>query len=361
MGAPLLRFDDSIDQPDLFPFIDDATLKPNAGRVLYVVVPGANYSVELSWQAPDLQFVSGDMGPARIWVDGIEITRGDWATMAGWDDAGGVPLNEDPDPPHPIPSPAHGDPCAYSSDTFELPLSGHVPSDDAMREIRVRGNDINVWELYQVRMNYEYRHYGVAGDVGCTPETDVCALPGVCTPVSRSPFGARTADFYVSILGPTGDIVHPPTVDSVCLLEAERTPESGQNRFAVQGNVRSIQSLAEYLSDESEFQVRLHAEGIVRVQDWKVCGTMSYGEAWLDAASVGIVTLDPVWENNCNDEAYDVRLQYRHRPRDGSADWAVVDLDTLRLRIDHREEKCKDEFDYAVTCSPWTGTYPCRW
>ncbi len=363
VGAPLLRFDDSIDQHDLFPFIADATLKPNVGRVLYVVVPGDNYSVDFNWQAPYLQFVSGDLGPARMWVDNIEITRGDWASMADWDDAGGVPLNLES--PHNIPSPAHGDPCLYSSGTFELPLSGLPPSHDAMREIRVNGNDIIVWELYQVQVNYEYRHYGVAGDgVGCTPETDVCAHPGVCTPAGVSPFGARTADFYISIVTPSGEIVHPPNVDSVCLLMAEKRPNSGQNRFEVQGNVRSIQSLAVYLTDESEFQVRLHAEGSVRAQDWKICGDISYGDGWLDAASIdsdGIIILDPVWENNCIDEAYDIRLQYRHRPRDGSAVWAVVDLDTLRLRVDHREEQCKDDFDYDVLCSPWSGTYPCRW
>ena len=363
VGAPLLQFVDSIDQADLFPFIEDATLKPNVGRVLYVIVPGDDYSVEFSWQAPDLQFVSGDLGPARMWVDDIEITRGDWATMADWDDAGSVPLIETPDPAHVIPSPAHGDSCLYSSGTFELPLSGYSPIYDAMYRTSVGSNDVNLWKLYRVRFDYEYKHYGVAGDAACTPETDVCAHPGVCTPAGVSPFGPRSADFYVSILGPSGDIVHPPGVDSVCLLQAERSPEAGQNRFALQGDVRSIQSLAEYLSDE--YHVRLYASGKVRVQDWKVCGTLSYGDAWLDAASVGhdgIITLDPVWENNCNDEAYDVHLQYRHRPSGGSDDdWTVVDLDSLRLRIDHREERCKDDFSYERTCSPWTGTYPCRW
>jgi hypothetical protein len=361
----IMNYNDFISSPDLFPYIDNATQKPNVGKVLYVIVPprnsqnltdpATNYQVEFTWETTDLEFAAGPFGPALIWVESIEITKEDIPTIADWSDAGGSPQNVthvDSITYNTIPA---QDPCQNRSGSFEL----LALSDEPLRSVTITGGTtVDAWELYHVQVTYDYIHYGDPSDLFCLPDSPVCDNPALCTRSADTVFGTRTEDFYISISGPTGAIVTPQAVDSVCLFDASAYGEY----YTVAANVISLKTLAGYF-DDYEFQVRIAGSGKVRTAGGGICGTETYdGSGWVDIESVGsdgIYSIRPEWQNNCNDEAYNVELQYRYRPI-GSPSWTELILDTIRLRIDSDNNDCdSDSFDYEVECSPWDSTYPC--
>jgi hypothetical protein len=173
-------------------------------------------------------------------------------------------------------------------------------------------------------VTYDYIHYGDPSDLFCLPDSPVCDNPALCTRSADTVFGTRTEDFNISISGPAGAIVTPQSVSSVCLYDASAYGEY----YTVAANVISLKTLAGYF-DDYEFQVRIAGSGEARAPGGGSCGTETYdGSGWVDVDSVGsdgIYSIRPKWQNNCNDEAYNVELQYRYRPV-GSPSWTELTL-----------------------------------
>jgi len=82
------------------------------------------------------------------------------------------------------------------------------------------------------------------------PDSPLCDNPALCTRSADTVFGRRTEDFYISISGPTGAIVTPRGISSVCLFDASTYGEEN----TVAANVLSLKTLASYF-DDYEFQI----------------------------------------------------------------------------------------------------------
>lgn len=358
---PLLdTFEDYVTTPDLFPHIDNALRKPNVGRAMYITVPPrgdsyltdptANFEITFQWNVPAEQFSCGPLGPARLWVDSIEITREYVPVIQDWGAAGG-PLNVTPvqmlqytgDPT------VAQDTCLQSSGSFTLPALSDTP----LRTVTLPdGSEIEAWEMYHIAVRFDFIHY-------VDPLTNLaCADPDVCDPtsacVATTPLaGTRVENYYVSIAGPTGAITKPLGIDSLCLIQA---PRSGE-KYEVAANVTSLTLMPDFFPDY-EFQVKLvgygKAAGHARIT--------TYAGEWTDVTDVpadGTIRLSPTWNNSKNDHDYKVKLRYRYR-KIGATEWMPhVELDRLYLRIDEANDCDQGARTYDETCSLSDSDYPC--
>jgi hypothetical protein len=142
----------------------------------------------------------------------------------------------------------------------------------------------------------------------------------------------------------------------------------GGQPFRVDADLRGVRALARDFAEEHAFRVRLRGRGAVRTAgDGSICADAEYGTAWTDALHLpddGILSLDRGWQNNCINEAYDVRLEMQHLPP-GDDDWdtqPVIELDHLLLRMNQGHRKCWDsDHTYDLTCNPWEDGSRCSW
>jgi hypothetical protein len=369
---PSTLMEDIVTADDLFPYINDARQKPNVGKVHYLILsPRAdaaqqNIEASLAWQIPDQQYNSWEDDPKLLWVHSIEVARGDVPTIEDWEfldqdwTAGwSIPLNATHDISFDNPAIAAGggDPCAYLSDTFEL--DGILPEDPLRAIESPADNDVQAWDLFRVRFNYDY-----VTITGCTNPANVCvggALGSGCIPPGP-PVANRAQDFYISLSGPTGAIVQPSEA-SLCLFNVCRTKA---NSYSLSAYLKGMSQLEEW-SDDHAFQVRFHARGdIVDIQvddaDPDESGIQHEPVSpWVRVSDLGaddMLNETLAWYNNSKNQAYAVELHYRHcEPSETDPDctderrWSAPQmLDTLRLRFDKKNDACEgDTFRYQNT------------
>lgn len=360
---------------DLFPHIDDSRQKPNVGRVLYLILPPRadagtqRVAADFEWQIPDQQYSSWEEEPKLLWVHSVEVARGDVPTIEDWEliaqdwPAGTLPplnstsvsVTDNPAIGSPVGDPSR-DPCRYLSDDFEL--DGLLAADPLSAITSPADNPVNAWDLFQVRINYEYVPIR-----GCNNPSQVCvggALGPGCNPPGP-PNPDRSQDFYVSLSGPTGSIVEP-NESSLCIYNICRTVE---NSYSLGASLKGMSRLEDWF-DDRVFQVRFFARGDVieagvdadpEEDGWQ----HEESSDWVRVAAIGTddyLAESLEWYNNSNDHAYQVQLQYRHCQPSASdpdctddASWSAPQtLDTLRLRFDERNSSCAgDDFAYQNT------------
>jgi hypothetical protein len=360
------EFEDFVSTEDLFPYIDNALRKPNVGRVLYVTVPprnnafddneyaDGNYKLEFQWSVPggpEGQFEGGPSGPARIWIDNIEIRREEIPIVSDWGTAGGPvtdPVWTTPEDLDYSSDPSLRDPCVNISGRLTLPAL----RDEPVYHVDLpTGEEIEVWDLYNVAVHYDFVHY-------TDPITGgPCTAPDVCAPTANCDHGpltaARTENFYVSIAGPTGAITKPLGIDSLCLIQS---PRDGQS-YEVAAEVPGLAMLPE-LFPEHEFQVKLRGTGEVlgniRTEIHQTANIFVD-----DLPEDGRIGLPAKWNNNELNHDFNVTLRYRHRLR-GAAEWGDwVVLDQLDLRIDADNNCDSGPITYEEVCSFHDDDYEC--